>query len=83
MSEQPCILPAGLVDAVDQWVRDRLEHAAKYDNAEPLDKDGAFTLHRLAARIYAEGWRDGEQAAARREWNRRSREREIAPKDGE
>lgn len=66
MSTEPRILPAQLIQTVDEFAYCELADAAKYDNREPLDESGVHSLHRLAARIYAAGWDDGERAAASR-----------------
>lgn len=78
MSNEPTYLPRDLIEDVDRWVVKRLSDAAKYDNTEPLDENGVFTLHRLAASIYASAYAEGVAHEAARQWNRRSRERDAA-----
>lgn len=74
------ILPAQLVQAVEMWVDRELDAAEKYDNREPLDESGIFSLHRLAAEVYAAGFEDGDRAATERHHGerRRAREREAS-----
>lgn len=62
MSETTRIEPNEVVHLVESYVGSELASSAKYDNKTPLDEDGIFTLHRLAAEIYAIGYRDGEMA---------------------
>jgi hypothetical protein len=75
MSER--ILPSELVMRVDLYVDKELHDARKYDNREPFDYSGIYSLHSLAAEIYASGWRDGERAQATREQAQRYRDREA------
>jgi hypothetical protein len=69
------ILPCEQVADVDRWVDSELSDAAKYDNRAPLDDSGVWSLHRLAAKMYAAGWDAGERAATERENAARRRER--------
>lgn len=69
------ILPPSLIDDVDSFVRRQLSDAAKFDNSDVLDESGVWSLHKLAAEIYAAGWADGEQAERRRQDGQRARER--------
>lgn len=71
------ILPAKLGFEVEQYINSELSDAVKFDNREPLDESGAYSLHALAARIYAAGWEDGERAQAERDRGQRAREREA------
>jgi len=52
------------------------EHAddRKYTNRTPLDESGVWSLHQLAAEIYAAGFDEGSRTAERREQGRRERE---------
>lgn len=70
------ILPRSAVDAVEAFVEKQLSDAAKYENSEPLDESGVFSLYRLAATIYAKGYEDGEITAEVRCNSRRFRERQ-------
>ncbi len=53
------IEPADVAHLVDLYVDSELRDEAKYDNRTPLDGSGVFSLHRIAAEIYALGYRDG------------------------
>lgn len=59
--------PATVASMVEQYVYGELADAEKYDNRTPLDESGIYSLHRLAAEIYAVGWRDGDAAGSERE----------------
>jgi hypothetical protein len=74
--QQPRILPRPLIEAVDRYVERELEDAAKYENSQPLDESGIWSLHTLAAKIYAAGWGDGEAAERERASAARRRERD-------
>ena len=56
---EPNVVPVGVVRIVEQYVTSELDDAARYENREPLDESGVYSLHRLAAQIYAEGFIDG------------------------
>lgn len=77
----PRIEPQQVIQNVEQYIESELDAAARYDNREPLDSSGAYSLHRLAAEIYAAGWADGERAEAERsrEQRRRDRDAEVGP----
>lgn len=67
------IEPPEVADRVEEYVRSELADAERFDNRDPLDESGVWSLHRLAATIYAYGWRQGfnvgehnAHAAARR-----------------
>jgi len=49
-----------VVQLVDGYVRKALNDAQRYDNSEPLDDSGVWSLHQLASQIYMIGFRDGE-----------------------
>lgn len=66
MSYQPRLLPIDLTQAVDRYVDKERDDAKKYDNREPLDYSGVWSLHALAAEIYAAGFSAGEQVEAER-----------------
>lgn len=48
-----------VANAVDEYVRKELHDADKFDNRTPLDESGIFSLHLLAARIFAKGYELG------------------------
>lgn len=51
--------PAEVAQMVEQYVDKAHSDAAKYDNSTPLDSGGVYSLHMLAADIYAMGWAAG------------------------
>ncbi|WP_422758737.1 hypothetical protein [Paenarthrobacter sp. C1] len=67
------IEPLPVVELVDGYVRKALHDADAYSNVELLDESGVFSLHRVAAEIYALGFRDGEDAQSRRHDHERMR----------
>lgn len=76
MPDYPIVEPAEIVQLVEAFVESEHRDAAKYANRTPLDDSGVFTLHRLAAEIYAAGYRDGERAESARRHGERRRERD-------
>ncbi len=61
-------------ELVEGFVSKTLSDAEKYSNSEPMDESNIFSLHVLAARIYADGYLDGQRVARRTEsraYNRR------------
>lgn len=76
MKIEPNIVTREIVEMVDEYAQSEIADAAKYANSEPLDESGIFSLHRLAARIYAHGFHDGETAAQTRALGERARFRE-------
>lgn len=71
------IEPQEVIDLVEDYVMSELSNAEKYSNRKPLDESGIFDLHRLAAEIYAAGWKAGDFAAATREARVQARERDA------
>lgn len=45
--------------AVEDFIDTEHDDARRYSNRSPLDHSGAYSLHRLAGRIYADGWGTG------------------------
>lgn len=77
----PRIEPPAVIDLVEQYIDTELHQAEKSSNRMPLDDSGCWSLHRLAADIYARGHEDGqrtESERARREARRRRDAREKA-----
>ena len=74
----PKIEPFQVIQAVEDYVRSELADAANYDNRQPLDESGIWSLHDLAAQVYALGHADGAAAESARMSGRRDREREAA-----
>lgn len=79
------IEPRAVVNLVDQFIDKELTDAEKYDSRTPLDDSGAWSLHRIAAQIYAMGYADGDMSAAEqaRAAYRRSREASTTPTNGD
>lgn len=69
------IEPSDVVAAVEGYVARELSDAVQYENRAPLDESGIYSLHSLAADVYARGFADGAHAAHTRELARRNRER--------
>lgn len=76
-------VPVEVVERVDQYVENELRDADRYENREPLDESGIWSLHGLVADAYAFGWAAGARAEARRADGRRQREREAARRAAE
>lgn len=51
--------PAEVALAVEMYVDRELHDAEKFANRQPLDGSGVYSLHTLAAALYAMGWRAG------------------------
>ncbi|WP_255139144.1 hypothetical protein [Rhodococcus sp. 15-2388-1-1a] len=71
------IEPQDVIQMVESYVSKQLHDAEKYTNSEPLDQSGVWSLHALAATIYARGFEDGERAESERNNGQRRREREA------
>jgi hypothetical protein len=69
--------PLTVAEAVENYVESELRDEAKYENRKPLDESGVWSLHALAARIYAQGWADGRRAADIHARGQRNRNREV------
>lgn len=76
MTEQTPPEPEAVVMMVEQYVRNELAAEQAASNRKPLDESGIYSLHMVAARIYAAGFADGERAAERRADGERSRLRD-------
>ncbi|MFD6400714.1 hypothetical protein [Nocardia sp. NPDC060249] len=72
------IEPIEVVCHVEQYVEYELRDVKQFSNRALLDESGVWSLHRLAAEIYAMGYRAGDQAAAERGRKARSREQAKA-----
>jgi hypothetical protein len=85
VADRPRIVPVEVIESVDGYAHDELDDAQKYENSAPLDESGIYSLHILAARIYAMGFEAGERAASRRQDGERARARlraESGPENG-
>lgn len=78
MSAEHIVVPREVAELVERYVSAELADFAKYDNREPLDESGVYSLHCLAAKIYAQGFDDGDRVnevrARGREARKASRE---------
>jgi hypothetical protein len=70
--------PKAIADLVETFVNDEHDDDLKYTNRSPLDKSGAWSLHQLAAVIYAAGFADGTRTEETRERGRRHRKDDAA-----
>lgn len=59
-------VPSEVIFAVDHYADNELSDSRKYSNSSPLDESGIFSLHRLAADIYAIGFDAGARAEVER-----------------
>lgn len=78
MRETQPIEPIAIAQQVDAYVAGAVEDAHRYENSELLDESGVYGLHVLAARIYAQGFADGEATQTWKHTAQRSRERDAA-----
>lgn len=69
--------PFEVARLVDQYADDQHLAASKYTNSEPLDESGIYTLHNVAARIYALGFKEGQQVQNWRDSAERSRKQDA------
>jgi hypothetical protein len=75
MATEP-VEPLEVAERVERYVDRELTDARKYDNRAPLDDSGVWSLHRLAAEIYALGFDAGEMVAGIRHRGERQRAEE-------
>ncbi|MEJ7648679.1 MAG: hypothetical protein WKF57_06560 [Nakamurella sp.] len=68
------ILPAQQIEEVDRVIDGLIRDAARYDNSELLDESQCWSLHKLAAELYAAGFEDGQRAEATRVRGQRARD---------
>lgn len=80
---KPRIEPQVVIDLVEQYIDKELHDAEQYINRAPFDDSGCWSLHRLAADIYAQGYADGEQAQGVRGRQAALRQREAREKSSE
>lgn len=77
MNKPPRIEPTDVILKVEQYVDKEIHDAGEYSNRELLDQSGVWSLHALAAEIYALGFDDGERAEGERSRRQRGRERDA------
>lgn len=82
-SMKPRIEPQPVIDLVEQYIDKELHDAEQYINRALFDDSGCWSLHRLAADIYAQGYADGEQAQGVRGRREALRQRESREKASE
>lgn len=70
------IEPVNVSKLVEEYVREELFDAEKYDNRTPLDESGIWSLHRLAGEIFALGYAVGAEVAEDQGRYARGRERD-------
>lgn len=73
-SAEPTIEPEDIVREVNQYIESSHRSARESSNVTLLDSGQVFSLHRLAASIYAQGYRAGERSEAARHDGERQRE---------
>lgn len=71
------IEPLRVVQMVEDYVRGQLDSAEQHTNRSPLDESGIWSLHDLAALVYAEGFESGVRASDER-WRHTLRRTEEA-----
>ena len=65
--------PKAIAELVESFVNDEHEDARKYSNRTLLDESAVWTLHQLAADIYAAGFDAGSRTVEARERGTRQR----------
>ena len=73
-------VPYDVVQAVESYIRTELRETEEFSNREPFDYSGTWSLHRLAADIYAKGFDAGCQIEAERQRQQQLRERDRMAK---
>ena len=66
--------PKAIAELVETFINDEHEDARKYSNRTLLDSSSAWTLHQLAADIYAAGFEEGMRTSEARERGARERQ---------
>lgn len=69
--------PKAIADLVEYFVNDEHGNAEKYINRTPLDESGVWSLHQLAAKIYAAGFEEGTRTEGARWQGSRQRKLEA------
>lgn len=70
--------PLDVAQLVEDYVSGELAQAEQYTNRHPLDDSGIYALHRLAADVYARGWKAGHIAGTQEQHQARRREKDRA-----
>lgn len=71
--DQSTVEPKAIADLIESFINDEHEDARKYSNRTLLDSSSAWTLHQLAADIYAAGFEEGLRTSEVRERGARER----------
>ena len=66
--------PPRVVMLVENYVDRELDDAARFENRSPFDASGVWSLHAVAAEIYALGWQDSEHTSNDRHARQNARE---------
>ena len=69
MAVEPNVIAA----MVEGFVNDEYDDDRKYENRTPLDSSGVWSLHQLAAEIYAAGFEEGARTEEARQRGTRER----------
>lgn len=79
------IVTPEVVNAVDEYIGTETRQVERSSNREMLDESGIFSLHLLAAKIFAKGYELGQLSAEARHHGEHMRrfERERAAKADE
>lgn len=80
MAEVP-VEPFEVAQLVERYVSDAHRSAEKYSNSSPLDENGVFVLHRLAAQVYARVFQEGRAVEAVQNNEARIRARDYSTPD--
>lgn len=72
------IEPNEVVHLIEEYIDDERRAAEKSETRTPLDEDGIYRLHNVAALVYALGFYDGTCVANERHNRRRGRDHENA-----
>ena len=71
------VVTPDVVRLVDGYVDSELSQARKSTNRTPLDESGIFSLHLLAAQVFAKGYELGQSTAEERHHGERMRAHEA------
>lgn len=52
-------VPRDITESVEEYVDAEIRDWLRYENRTPFDESGCWSLHRLAAKVYAQGWTAG------------------------
>ncbi len=78
MATEHPVEPREVAERVERYVNRELHDARQYENRSALDDSGVWSLHRLAAEIYALGFAAGGDVERIRADGDQERRREAA-----